>query len=47
MELMAVWRYHGERNHQGLDNKIIDLEFSPTCGAGEVGWRERPGGLFR
>jgi putative transposase len=38
--------YHRERNHQGLENKIIE----PTFGlnrAGEVNCRERLGGLLR
>ncbi len=33
--------YHRERNHQGLENKIIELEFGS---AGEVNCRERLGG---
>ncbi len=39
--------YHHERNHQGLENKIIDPEFSPTGGAGEVSCRQRLGGSLR
>ena len=38
--------YHRERNHQGLENRIIE----PECGSaqeGEVGCRERLGGLLR
>jgi len=38
--------YHRERNHQGLDNKIIEPEFSSTRG-GEVRCRERLGGMLR
>ena len=37
--------YHGERNHQGLGNKIIDPDFS-SGGKGEVQCRERLGGLL-
>ena len=39
--------YHHERNHKGLDNEIVEPEFSPTGGAGEVRCRERIGGLLR
>ena len=38
--------YHGERNHQGLDNKIIEPDFS-LDGEGEVQCRELLGGLLR
>ncbi len=38
--------YHRERNHQGLENKIIEPEFSPR-GGDEVNCRERLGGLLR
>ena len=37
---------HGERNHQGLGNKIIEPDFG-TDGEGEVQCRERLGGLLR
>ena len=51
MKLMLVglagWSYHVERNHQGLDNKIIDPDLSPTCGAGVMNCRERLGKLLR
>ena len=50
MTLMAValagWNYHWERNHQGLENKIIEPEFG-SVGEGEVNCRERLGGLLR
>jgi hypothetical protein len=38
--------YHGERNHQGLDNKLINP--GPEVGrtSGEVECRERLGGLL-
>ena len=38
--------YHRERNHQGLENKIIEPEFG-SAGKGEVNCRERLGGLLR
>jgi putative transposase len=38
--------YHGERNHQGLDNKIIAPEFE-SRGEAMVQCRERLGGLLR
>jgi hypothetical protein len=38
--------YHGERNHQGLENKIIEPEFG-SGSEGEVQCRERLGGLLR
>jgi len=37
---------HRERNHLGLENKIIEPEFG-SVGEGEVGCRERLGGLLR
>lgn len=39
--------YHGERNHQGLGNRILvpGEEVGRTCG--EIGGRERLGGLLR
>jgi hypothetical protein len=41
-----VVHYHLERNHQGLENNIIEPEFGSTE-EGEVNWRERLGGLLR
>ena len=38
--------YHRERNHQGLENKIIEPEFSPRS-EGEVNCHQRLGGLLR
>ena len=38
--------YHRERNHQGLENNIIDPDFG-SVEAGEVNCRERLGGLLR
>ena len=37
--------YHGERNHQGLGNELIDG--GPPCETGEVVVRERLGGLLK
>ena len=40
--------YHQERNHQGLENKIIEPDFGPDGeGEGAVQCRERLGGLLR
>ena len=38
--------YHRERNHQGLETRIIAPEFGSAEG-GEVNCRERLGGLLR
>jgi len=38
--------YHGERNHQGLENKIIRPEFTPFPIAGAIKCRTRLGGLL-
>ncbi|MFN0059388.1 MAG: integrase core domain-containing protein [Planctomycetota bacterium] len=37
--------YHAERNHQGLDNNLIDS--GATVGEGEVNCAERLGGLLK
>jgi hypothetical protein len=42
----VVWFYHGERNHQGLENKIIRPEFAPFPSAGTLKRRKRLGGLL-
>ena len=41
-----VLHYHGEKNHQGLGNKIIRPEFTAFPSAGEVHCRERLGGML-
>ena len=50
MTLMAValagWMNHRERNHQGLENRIIEPGFG-SAEEGEVGCCERLGGLLR
>jgi hypothetical protein len=40
-----VAHYHGERNHQALDNELIDRAPRQTVG-GPVRRRERVGGLL-
>ncbi len=39
--------YHGERNHQGLGNRLIDPEEEIGLKQGDVECRERLGGLLR
>ncbi len=39
--------YHTERNHQGLKNKIIQLDAGVGNSTGEIQRRERLGGLLR
>jgi hypothetical protein len=39
--------YHAERNHQGLDNRLIDPGESVGQGDGNVRCSERLGGLLR
>ena len=38
--------YHEERNHQGLENKIIDPQDERDHLAGKIECRERLGGLL-
>ena len=38
--------YHLERNHQGLENKIVEPDFESSS-EGAVQCRERLGGLLR
>jgi hypothetical protein len=42
-----VSHYHQERNHQGLENKIIDPDDEVGQLKGEIECRERLGGLLR
>ena len=42
---VAALHYHGERNHQGLDNELIDRPPRQTIG-GPVRRRARIGGLL-
>ena len=39
--------YHAERNHQGLDNQLIDPSENVGDGNGAVQCRERLGGMLR
>jgi hypothetical protein len=39
--------YHVERNHQGLDNKIIEPSDEVGRENGEIQCRERLGGILR
>ena len=39
--------YHQERNHQGLENKIIRPQFNPLPSHGAIKCRRRMGGLLR
>ena len=39
--------YHGERNHQGLGNKIIRPNFVEFPSEGAIRCRQRLGGLLR
>jgi len=41
-----VLHYHAERNHQGLENKIIRPEFTPFPSEGALKCRKRLGGLL-
>jgi transposase InsO family protein len=39
--------YHAERNHQGLDNRLIEPSEAARHATGEVACRERLGGMLR
>ena len=39
--------YHTERNHQGLDNRLIDSNGRAESAIGGITCRERLGGLLR
>lgn len=45
--LEFVLHYHGERNHQGLDNRLIEPAKEVGHRAGDIHCRERLGGLLR
>jgi hypothetical protein len=38
--------YHGERNHQGLGNRLIDLPAAVTANVGAIYRRARLGGTL-
>ena len=42
-----VKHYHGERNHQGLGNQLIDPEKGVGAVAGKIECRERLGGMLK
>lgn len=42
-----VSHYHGERNHQGLDNQLIESLRKDTLTKGPVQRRARLGGMLR
>ncbi|QDU82486.1 Integrase core domain protein [Polystyrenella longa] len=42
-----VAHYHSERNHQGLENQLIDPGEEIGCVAGKIECRERLGGLLK
>ena len=42
-----IAHYHAERNHQGLDNELIQPGESVGKAEGEIRCRERLGGLLR
>jgi transposase InsO family protein len=42
-----VEHYHGERNHQGLDNELIDADDSVHAVVGNIECRERLGGMLK
>ena len=42
-----VSHYHEERNHQGLENRLIDPGYEVGREIGEVQCRERLGGMLR
>ena len=41
-----VAHYHGERNHQGLGNRLIMQDASLACNVGAILRRERLGGML-
>ena len=45
--LSYVEHYHAERNHQGLDNKLIDPVDDIGKAEGEIVCRERLGGMLK
>ena len=42
-----ISHYHAERNHQGLDNRIIEPGDEVRCTSGKIACRERLGGMLR
>lgn len=42
-----ISHYSAERNHQGLDNRLIEPGDEVGCATGEIVCRERLGGMLR
>jgi hypothetical protein len=42
-----VEHYHGERNHQGIGNQLIEASADESRRRGSIERRERLGGLLR
>ena len=42
-----LFHFHGERNHQGLDNRLIDRGDEVGLSQGEIQCHERLGGILR
>ena len=42
-----ISHYHAERNHQGLDDRLIEPGDEAGCAAGKIACRERLGGMLR
>ena len=47
IDLFRVEHYHGERNHQGIDNRLIHSSVYEFSRGGSIECRERLGGLLR
>ena len=45
--IVFLEHYHAERNHQGLDNQLIEPGKEVGQGAGKIECRERLGGVLR
>ena len=42
-----IEHYHGERNHQGISNRLIDSSGDELRRSGSIEGRERLGGVLR
>jgi len=42
-----VAHYHGERNHQGLDNRLIEPDENVGRTSGKITCQDRLGGMLR
>jgi len=45
--MQFVFHFHLERNHQGLENRLIEAGAEVGCSTGAVQCRERLGGILR